>query len=85
MNPLSERIGRVRRENFGEHGAPLLAVSLGLPTRTWLNYESGVTIPATVILQFIELVGVEPRWLLTGEGGCYREIETMFPPNPGRP
>ena len=44
-------------ERFGEGGGPLLAETLGLPERTWQNYESGVTIPALVILQFVELPG----------------------------
>ena len=33
-----------------------------------MNYEAGCTIPAPVILQFIELTGAHPHWLLTGEG-----------------
>jgi hypothetical protein len=39
-------------------------------TFSWPNY--GVTIPARILLQFIEITGVEPRWLLTGEGARYR-------------
>ena len=30
--------------------------------------ENGVTMPAWIILQFIEITGAEPHWLLTGEG-----------------
>jgi hypothetical protein len=48
---LARRIGEIRREMFGEHGAPLVAGALRIPTRTWLNYEAGVTIPAAVILR----------------------------------
>ncbi len=35
------------------------------------NYESGVTIPAVVILRFVEITGANPRWLLTGRGDKY--------------
>ena len=45
-----------------------LAEATGLPERTWRNYESGVTIPATAILRFITLTGANPHWLLIGEG-----------------
>jgi hypothetical protein len=65
---LAGRVREVRRELYGESGAPMLAEALGLPTRTWLNYEVGVTIPAEVILRFIEVTGADPHWLLTGLG-----------------
>jgi hypothetical protein len=68
---LSRRVVEIRLERFGEHGAPLLARALGLPTRSWLNFEAGVTIPARVILKFIEVTGASPHWLLTGEGDKY--------------
>jgi len=64
---LARRLREVRLEMYGEHGGPLLAEALGLPARTWANYESGVTIPGLVLLRFIEVTGVEPHWLLTGE------------------
>jgi hypothetical protein len=63
---LAGRVREVRRERYGESGAPMLAEVLGLPARTWLNYEAGVTIPAEVILRFIEVTGADPYWLLTG-------------------
>jgi hypothetical protein len=50
---------------------------LGIPIRTWYNYESGVTVPGEVILRFVELTGVDPNWLLHGEGPRYR---TSHPP-----
>ena len=43
-----------------------------IPALTWDHFENGVTIPARIILQFIELTGVEPHWLLTGNGERYR-------------
>jgi hypothetical protein len=68
---LAERVREIRVERFGEGGGPLLAETLGVPERTWQNYESGVTIPALVILRFVELTGVSPRWLRTGKGDKY--------------
>ena len=47
--------------------------ALGLPARTWLNYEGGVTMPATVLLSFLDLTGADPHWLLTGQGLRYLE------------
>ena len=69
---LAERLKKVRVELFGEHGGPQLAHLLGIPARTWYNYEIGVTVPAEVMLRFIEVTLVEPRWLLSGQGEKYR-------------
>ena len=71
-NLLAERLKKVRVELFGEHGGPQLAHVLGIPARTWYNYEIGVTVPAEVILRFIDVTFVEPRWLLSGQGEKYR-------------
>ena len=43
---LAERLREVRSDLFGERGGPELARRLGLPIRTWYNYEIGVTVPA---------------------------------------
>jgi hypothetical protein len=71
--PLASRIGEVRREIFGDDGDGVAALSraLGLPARTWENYERGVTIPGWALLVFIEHTGADPHWLLTGEGDRY--------------
>lgn len=66
-----ERICEVRRERFGPQGNLQVASLLGIPVRTWTNYERGVTMPATVMLEFLEATGVTPRWLLTGTGEKY--------------
>jgi hypothetical protein len=68
-------VGRVRivREHLYGDDAAALAAALGLPTETWLNYERGVTMPAVVLLKFIELTGAATHWLLTGEGACQAE------------
>ncbi len=70
---LSRRLREVRQEVFGEHGGPELARRLSLPARTWYNYETGVTVPAEVLLGFIEQTGVNPMWLLNGEGPRFRQ------------
>ncbi len=67
-NALAHRLREVRVAMYGEHGAALLAADLGLLPATWARYESGVTIPGLVILRFVNLTGVAPGWLLTGEG-----------------
>jgi hypothetical protein len=81
-NALARRLREVRLAMYGEHGAPLLAADLGLLARTWAHYESGVTIPGLVILRFIDVTGVAPRWLLTGEGerdvAGYREPRLLL-------
>lgn len=70
---LAARLAELRAELFGDRGGAESARRLGLPLRTWYNYEMGVTIPATVILKLIELTSVEPIWLLHGRGPKYRK------------
>jgi hypothetical protein len=69
---LSRRLREIRQELFGDHGGPELARRLTLPARTWYNYETGVTVPAEVLLTFIDQTGANPLWLLSGEGPKYR-------------
>jgi Peptidase S24-like len=69
---ISRRLRELRQELFGEHGGPELARRLNLPARTWYNYETGVTVPAEVLLSFIDQTGANPVWLLSGEGVRYR-------------
>ena len=73
---LAERLGVIRREQFGSDGVPEVARQLGLPPRTWLNYESGVTIPGEVLLKFIEVTTVDPLWLLGGHGASTARFQT---------
>jgi hypothetical protein len=70
---LFRRLRQVRIDLYGENGGPMLAEALHLPFRTWVNYESGITMPALVMLRFIVLTGVCPHWLLTGEPPQYIE------------
>jgi hypothetical protein len=65
---LAERLTALRLELFGERGGPEMARRLGIPVRTWYNYEGGVTVPAEVVLKVIELTSAEPGWLLHGKG-----------------
>lgn len=75
---ISSRLREIRQELFGEHGGPELARRLDLPARTWYNYETGVTVPAEVLLSFIDQTGTNPVWLLTGQGPKYRRgLEDM--------
>jgi DNA-binding transcriptional regulator YiaG len=68
---LAERLREIRQDMYGEHGAQFLADALKIPLRTWVNYESGVTMPAQAVLQLIELTRINPHWLLTGQGQKY--------------
>jgi hypothetical protein len=69
---LAARLCRIRVELYGENGTHELARRLAIPERTWLCYETGVTVPADVVLQFLELTCVDPIWLLSGSGPRYR-------------
>ena len=69
---LAERLAALRSELFGDRGGPEMARRLGIPVRTWYNYEGGVTVPAEVILKIIELTSVEAGWLLHGEEPRFR-------------
>lgn len=69
---LAERLRQIRTELFGERGGPEMSRRLNLPVRTWYNYEAGVTVPAEVLLRFVELTGVEPLWLAKGKGPRFR-------------
>lgn len=68
---IAARLRELRIERFGEHGGPAMARELNLPVRTWYNYETGVTVPAEVLLEVIERTGARPPWLLKGEEPKY--------------
>jgi hypothetical protein len=84
---LCRRLRQVREDLYGENGGPMLAEALHVPFRTWVNYESGITVPALVMLRFIVLTGANPHWLLTGEPPQYSEVgsaacQTPLAPTP---
>src|SRR3954454_3299634 len=70
---LAERLASLRLELFGERGGPEMARRLGIPVRTWYNYEGGVTAPAEAATKTIALTAVEPVWLLHGKGPKFRQ------------
>jgi Bacteriophage CI repressor helix-turn-helix domain len=71
---LACRVREIRNYLYGENGLDALAQALGVPTQTWLNYERGITMPAEVLLNFLEATGVDPHWLSTGEGERLKEV-----------
>jgi hypothetical protein len=82
---IAKRMVELRTELFGVRGGAAMARRLGLPLRTWYNYEEGTAIPAEVILRIIELTSVEPAWLLYEKGPKYRltrpeEVDSGRPP-----
>jgi hypothetical protein len=73
---LAARLRQLRIEVFGPDGLGELARLSGIPVRTWLHYESGVTIPGLVLLDFIRLTMADPLWLLNGVGSKFRSTGT---------
>jgi len=67
---LAQRLKEVRVRFFGEQGTGELAKQLGITPETWTNYESGVTIPAEILLAVLELTSIDPRWLSSGDGSA---------------
>jgi hypothetical protein len=85
LNPtLARRVRKVRLELYGPNGKAALAHALGIPEQTWSNYESGVALPAPVLLALVELSGVDPHWLLSGEGERYTAKPGEGPFRPAR-
>jgi hypothetical protein len=80
---LALRLRQIRKDLYGEYGAQFLADALEIQLETWLNYESGVTMSAHVVLKLIDVARVSPHWLLTGQGDPhdYRRCH----PKTGRP
>ncbi len=73
---LSVRLRQVRIARYGEFGESALAEALGVPARTWHNYEAGIGVPGEIVLAFLVLTDVEPRWLLGGEGETFRQMRS---------
>ena len=80
---LGGRLRLVRSEFCGPGGVGEMARSLGLPPRTWGNFEAGVAIPGHVLLAFLVATSVEPQWLLSGAGPRYRETASLASPPAG--
>lgn len=77
---IGRRLAEIRTELDGPHGADRFAIRLGIPGRSWRNYETGVAVPAEVILWVIELTSVDPMWLLHGAGPTYRKLDDSTGP-----
>jgi hypothetical protein len=69
---LAKRIQEVRVDLFGSDGVQMVAGLLHIPKQTWQHYESGVMMPAEHLLGFVESTGVDPHWLLYGQGCRYQ-------------
>jgi len=70
---LAGRLREIREDLYRDHGGQFLADALEIPLQTWLNYESGIMVPAYVVLRLIEVACVDPHWLLTGDGEKYNQ------------
>jgi hypothetical protein len=68
---ISDRLREIRLDLFGPEGGPEVADLVGVGRAAWAAYEEGVTVPAEVVLAFIDVTGCRPRWLLTGRGEKY--------------
>lgn len=68
---LADRLREIREDLYGEFGGQSLADALEIPLQSWLNYESGVVVPAKVVLQLIVKAHINHDWLLTGQGEKY--------------
>ncbi len=73
---IAGRLRLIRMDLFGENRGTELADQLRIPFRTWFNYETGVTIPGEVLLELLEITGIEPLWLLRGTGPKFRVATT---------
>jgi hypothetical protein len=67
------RVREIREFLYGDNGVESLARALNVPSATWLNYERGITMPAEVLINFMELTQVAPHWLSTGAGERFIE------------
>ena len=54
-------------------GGPILARRCAFRRSTLARMEAGRPIPGVLILKLIEVTGVNPHWLLYGEGEMFRQ------------
>jgi hypothetical protein len=71
---LAARLKEIRAELYGEDGGADVARLLKIPVETWRKYEAGSVVPAEVMLSFINLTSVDPRWLLFGLGDKFQTL-----------
>jgi len=60
---FARRVREIRLEHYGEHGLEELTRALKIPAQTWLNYERGGMMPASVLLAFLDVTGADARRL----------------------
>ena len=65
---LARRLSRARQSIYGDAGRPELARSIGVALPAWEGYEAGCPMPGEVLLQFMDVTGVRPEWLISGDG-----------------
>jgi len=73
---LAERLVSLRTDFCGTRGGPEVARRLQISSRTWHDYERGVTVPGEILLKVIETFDVEPLWLIHREGPRFGDAQT---------
>jgi DNA-binding transcriptional regulator YiaG len=71
---LARRIREVRTDLYGEFGIESFARALNLPVESWRNFEQGVTMPAEIMLKFLDITDTDPHWMLSGERAVARGV-----------
>jgi hypothetical protein len=74
---VARRLVELRRDHFGEHGGPLLAILIGVSPREWFGYETGKPIPMSVLRKVAEITNTHLEWLRTGRGLRAEERERL--------
>ncbi|KAA6405058.1 helix-turn-helix domain-containing protein [Candidatus Tokpelaia sp.] len=70
---LAERLRSVRR-HYGDPKREYFAKKIGISANSLAAYERGENEPAASTLSaYIELCGINPSWLLTGNGSMFQE------------
>jgi hypothetical protein len=59
---LARDLVALRVKLFGDHGAGEMARRMGLPVRTWHNYEHGSIVPAEVVLKLMQMFPAEAHF-----------------------
>jgi hypothetical protein len=68
-------VREVRQELCGESGGSAPADALDLLAAVWTDFEREIMMmPATVIFEFGDRKGADPRWPLTGQGDRFTTI-----------
>ena len=69
---LRDRLRLIRIELFGDDGIGELAARLGIAASVWHHYETEAdSMPAPLLLRFIDATGASAEWLLHGTGRRY--------------